>query len=65
MSTPLLETKLYVPRTRRGLVPRPRLRERLDLGAASKLVLVSRTGWFRQDDAAYGVACGETGRAGR
>jgi LuxR family maltose regulon positive regulatory protein len=37
----LLETKLYVPRSPRGLVLRPRLSERLDRGAASKLVLVS------------------------
>ena len=46
MSTPLLETKLYVPRSRRGLVPRPRLTERLDRGAASKLVLVSAPAGF-------------------
>jgi DNA-binding SARP family transcriptional activator len=38
---PLLATKLYVPRSRRGLVPRPRLSERLDRGIASKLTLVS------------------------
>jgi hypothetical protein len=31
---PLLETKLYVPRSRGGLVPRPRLSERLDRGTA-------------------------------
>jgi len=31
----LLETKLYVPRSRHGLVPRPRLSERLDRGTAS------------------------------
>ncbi len=38
---PLLETKLYVPRVRRGLVARPRLSERLDRGTESKLTLVS------------------------
>ena len=38
----LLETKFYVPRARRDLVPRPRLAERLDRGSASKLTLVSR-----------------------
>src|SRR5580704_892560 len=43
---PLLETKLYVPRSRRGLVPRPRLSERLDRGAASKLMLVSAPAGF-------------------
>src|ERR1700723_3214736 len=38
---PLLETKLYVPRSRRELVPRPRLSERLDRGTTSTLTLVS------------------------
>jgi LuxR family transcriptional regulator, maltose regulon positive regulatory protein len=42
----LLETKLYVPRFRPGLVPRPRLSERLDRGTASKLVLVSAPAGF-------------------
>jgi ATP/maltotriose-dependent transcriptional regulator MalT/DNA-binding SARP family transcriptional activator len=42
----LLETKLYVPRARRGLVPRPRLSERLDRGTASKLTLVSAPAGF-------------------
>lgn len=45
--SPLLRTKLYVPRSRSGLVPRPRLSERLDPGAAaSKLVLVSAPAGF-------------------
>jgi LuxR family maltose regulon positive regulatory protein len=43
---PLLETKLYVPRSRRALVPRPRLSERLDRGTASKLTLVSAPAGF-------------------
>src|SRR4029077_8349344 len=43
---PLLETKLYVPRSRRGLVPRPRLGDRLDRGTASKLTLVSAPAGF-------------------
>ena len=43
---PLLETKLYVPRSRRGLVSRPRLSERLDRGTASKLTLVSAPAGF-------------------
>jgi ATP/maltotriose-dependent transcriptional regulator MalT len=43
---PLLETKLYVPRSRRGLVPRPRLSARLDRGAASTLMLVSAPAGF-------------------
>ena len=42
----LLETKLYVPRSRRGLVPRPRLSERLDRGTASTLMLVSAPAGF-------------------
>jgi ATP/maltotriose-dependent transcriptional regulator MalT len=44
--TALLETKFFVPRSRRGLVPRPRLSERLDRGAASKLMLVSASAGF-------------------
>jgi len=43
---PLLETKLFVPRARRGLVARPRLSERLDRGGASKLMLVSAPAGF-------------------
>ena len=46
MPIALLETKLYVPRPRRGLVLRPRLSERLDRGTASKLVLVSAPAGF-------------------
>ena len=46
MPTALLETKLYVPRSRRGLVPRPRLSERLDRGATSTLMLVSAPAGF-------------------
>src|SRR3981189_1963793 len=46
MASPLLETKLYIPRRRRDLVPRPRLRERLNRGATSKLTLVSAPAGF-------------------
>ena len=46
MPAALLETKFYVPRPRRGLVPRPRLSERLDRGTASKLMLVSAPAGF-------------------
>jgi LuxR family maltose regulon positive regulatory protein len=42
----LLETKLYRPQSPRGLVSRPRLIERLDHGAASKLMLVSAPAGF-------------------
>ena len=65
MPAPLLETKLYVPRPRRGLVPRPRLIERLDRGAASKLDARVRAGRLRQDDVARRVAGGRTGVADR
>ncbi|MGO9082859.1 MAG: BTAD domain-containing putative transcriptional regulator [Streptosporangiaceae bacterium] len=44
--TALLETKFYVPQPRHGLVLRPRLSERLDRGAASKLMLVSAPAGF-------------------
>ena len=46
MPDTLLETKLFVPRPRPGLVSRPRLAERLDRGACSKLVLVSAPAGF-------------------
>ncbi len=42
----LLETKFYVPRSRRDLVPRPRLAERLDRGSRSKVMLVSAPAGF-------------------
>jgi LuxR family maltose regulon positive regulatory protein len=38
---PLLETKLYVSMSPRVLVARPRLSERMDRGATSRLMLVS------------------------
>src|SRR5712691_8108719 len=46
MVTPLLETKFYVPKWRRGLMPRPRLSDRLNRGAESKLTLVSAPAGF-------------------
>ncbi|MGZ4582231.1 MAG: LuxR C-terminal-related transcriptional regulator [Nocardioidaceae bacterium] len=46
MPTLLLETKLYLPRAPRRVVPRPRLHERLDRGAASTLMLVSAPAGF-------------------
>jgi LuxR family transcriptional regulator, maltose regulon positive regulatory protein len=46
MAGPLLETKLHVPRWRRSLVARPRLSERLSLGAESALTLVSAPAGF-------------------
>ena len=46
MVSPLLETKLHVPRRGRGLVARPRLSERLSRGAESALTLVSAPAGF-------------------
>lgn len=43
---PLLETKLYAPRPRPGVVPRPRLTEQLNRGTESKLTLVSAPAGF-------------------
>lgn len=46
MAGPLLETKLYIPKLRRGLVARPRLNERLSRGVESKLALISAPAGF-------------------
>ncbi len=46
MTRPLIATKLYVPRSRRTLVTRPRLGERLARGADSRLTLVSAPAGF-------------------
>jgi len=46
MAGPLLETKLYVPTSRSGLVPRPRLSQRLQRGLGCKLMLVSAPAGF-------------------
>ncbi len=43
---PLLETKLFIPKLRRGQVARPRLSERLSRGAERKLTLVSAPAGF-------------------
>jgi ATP/maltotriose-dependent transcriptional regulator MalT len=44
--TLLLETKLYAPRPRSSMVPRPRLTERLERGAAARLLIVSAPAGF-------------------
>jgi LuxR family transcriptional regulator, maltose regulon positive regulatory protein len=62
MAGPLLETKLYIPQRRRGVVPRARLTERLNRGAEAKLTLVSAPAGLREDDAAGRVAGGRCGR---
>lgn len=48
MSAPILATKLYIPPTRPGVVPRPRLIERLNegLSAGCKLSLISASAGF-------------------
>ena len=46
MASPLVETKLYLPRLRRTLVARPRLSERMDSGAQSRLTLISAPAGF-------------------
>jgi len=45
-TSPLLETKLYIPKWRAGLVSRPRLIERLEQGIERKLTLVSGPAGF-------------------
>jgi LuxR family maltose regulon positive regulatory protein len=46
VASTLVDTKLYTPKPRHGLVPRPQLTERLDRGAASKLTLLSAPAGF-------------------
>ncbi|MFF4540083.1 LuxR C-terminal-related transcriptional regulator [Streptomyces aureus] len=46
MASPLIETKLYRPRTRPGVVARPRLGELLSRGARSRMTLVSAPAGF-------------------
>src|SRR5437016_2830112 len=46
MSTPILATKLYIPRPRRHVVSRPRLIERLNEGLPRKLTLIAAPAGF-------------------
>ena len=46
MNAPLLTTKLYIPPVRPGLVPRPRLIQRLNDGLNGKLTLISAPAGF-------------------
>lgn len=46
MSTPILSTKLFVPRLRSRTIPRPRLIERLNDGLHGKLTLISASAGF-------------------
>lgn len=46
MASPLVATKLFIPKLRAGLVERVRLRERLTRGAQTKLTLISAPAGF-------------------
>jgi ATP/maltotriose-dependent transcriptional regulator MalT len=46
MLSPLLRTKLYIPHVRRGLVPRPRLSDRLSRSSRPRLTLISAAPGF-------------------
>src|SRR5947209_18343931 len=46
MSTPILATKLYIPRLRPNVVIRPRLLERLNEGLHRKLTLIAAPAGF-------------------
>jgi len=46
MAIPLIETKLFVPRRRNGLVERARLHARLEQGASARLTLISAPAGF-------------------
>ena len=46
MSTPLLQTKLYIPRSQPNLISRPRLIKHLEDGLSRKLTLVSSPAGF-------------------
>src|SRR5579859_7987559 len=46
MSTPVLVTKLFVPRPRPNIVPRPRLIERLNEGLRGSLTLIAAPAGF-------------------
>ncbi len=46
VASPLLETKLFAPKRRHGVVPRSRLTEQLDRAAKAKLTLISAPAGF-------------------
>jgi LuxR family maltose regulon positive regulatory protein len=46
LTIPILQAKLYIPSPQTGIVPRPRLVERLNLGLERKLILVSAPAGF-------------------
>ena len=46
MASPLVQTKLYIPRIRRTLVARPRLNGRMSHGSQARLTLISAPAGF-------------------
>jgi ATP/maltotriose-dependent transcriptional regulator MalT len=60
MSTPILATKLYIPRARSDLVPRPRLIRRLNENVHAKLTLISAPAGFGKTTlvSAWVASCG-------
>ena len=46
MSTQILQTKLYIPASRPGIIQRPQLMNRLNIGLHQKLILVSAPAGF-------------------
>lgn len=46
MASPLVQTKLYIPRIRRTLVARPRLNGRMSHGSQTRLTLISAPAGF-------------------
>ena len=57
-STPILATKLHIPRSPRRMVPRPHLIERLDDGLDRNLTLVSAPAGFGKTTLVSTWACG-------
>ena len=62
MATQLLETKLYAPRPRQGVVPRPRLSAMLDRGARTRLTLLSAPPGFGKSTLLADWLAGESSR---
>jgi LuxR family maltose regulon positive regulatory protein len=64
MPSPLVRTKLYVPQVRRGLVPRPRLAERLGGDRQPRLTVISGPAGFGKTTllAAWAEAAAPAGR---
>ncbi|WP_035940703.1 LuxR C-terminal-related transcriptional regulator [Knoellia aerolata] len=60
MASPLVDTKLFVPRLRPGAVPRPRLDERLRRGSEVALTLVSAPAGFGKTTALASWLAGAT-----